>query len=91
VFNRGDLNSQLLQASQFGVEVLLVDFVREMMQGRRLEMNRFAGIPWERHRQRLVEQADDLRVTSISIRHLEGDDPVELAQDIEADDVGRSA
>jgi hypothetical protein len=45
MFNRGDLDSKLFQARQLGVEVLLVDFEREMMQGRRLEMNRFAGIP----------------------------------------------
>jgi len=29
VFSRGDVNSQLLQASQFGVKVILVDFERE--------------------------------------------------------------
>lgn len=91
VFSRGDVNSQVLQASQFGVKVILVDFEREMMQRRRLDMNRFASILWEGRRQRLVEQADDLRVASISIRHLEEGDPVGLAQDVEANDLGVEA
>jgi hypothetical protein len=32
VFERGDINSQALPASQFGVEIVVVDLEREMMQ-----------------------------------------------------------
>ena len=79
VFKRRDVDSEALQASQFGVEIGLVDFEREMVQRCWLEMNRFAGILRKGHRQRFVEQADDLGVTAVSVRDLEEGDALELS------------
>ena len=74
MFNRGDFNTEARTTIEFGVEVALVDLKRKVMQRGCLEINRITWIVRKWYRQRLVEQADDLGVTTISIGDLEEDD-----------------
>src|SRR6266581_8841135 len=54
-------------------------------------MNRLARILWKRDRQGFVEEANDLGVAAISIRDLQEGDPFELAENIQANNVGVEA
>src|SRR6266536_2480505 len=54
-------------------------------------MNRLARILWKRDRQGFVEEANDVGVAAISIRDLQEGDPFELAENIQANNVGVEA
>src|SRR6266851_1637557 len=88
MFDGRDFKPQPPEASQLGLEVAPVDFEREVMQRRRLDVNRVARIRGKRNRQRLLEEADDLGVPAVPIGDLEERDAIELLENIEADDVG---
>src|SRR5690242_1161931 len=91
MFDRGHLDTQALEAVQLGVEVAFVDLESKVMQRRRLDLNRLAKILRKRDGHGLVEEADDLGVAAMSIRDLQEGDPIELAENVQANYVGVEA
>src|SRR5262249_10198937 len=82
-----DLGPEAREAAQLGLVIALVDLESEMMERRAARIDG-AAAPAERVRQRVLEQADDLRVPTMSRGHAQEHDSVELAKDVQADDVG---
>lgn len=91
MLERGDLDAEGPQARQLGVEVASVDLKREVMECCSREVDRLPRILRERDGQGLVEEADDLSVTTVSIRDLQEGNSLELLKNVEADDLGVEA